>query len=158
MTNRSRSLVGCSSLPPIRFHDLRHTFATLQLAAGTNPKIVSEVLGHKEIAITLDRYSHALPTMQATAMARLDAILGRGDDAPSGAESDKGSTKGSPTPAEASERPDPSVDRAGNGEIGTAYRMLVGSSHAAHHAHQRFSWDAWATWVASHKGSNKGSG
>lgn len=42
---------------------------------------MSEVLGHKEIAITLDRYSHALPTMQAKAMARLDAILGRGDDA-----------------------------------------------------------------------------
>lgn len=77
---------------------LRHTFATLQMAAGTNPKIVSEVLGHKEIAITLDRYSHALPTMQATAMARLDAILGRGDDAPPAAESDKGSNKGLPHP------------------------------------------------------------
>jgi hypothetical protein len=93
---------------------------------GTNPKIVSEVLGHKEITITLDRYSHALPTMQATAMARLDAILGRGDDAPPAAESDKGSNKGSPTPAEASERPDPSVDRARNGEFGTAYRIRTG--------------------------------
>jgi hypothetical protein len=82
-----------AKLPPIRFHDLRHTFATLQLAAGTNPKIVSEVLRHKEIAITLDRYSHALPTMQATAMARLDAILGRGDDAPPVAGSDKGSNR-----------------------------------------------------------------
>ncbi len=55
---------------------------TLQLAAGTNPKIVSEVLGHMEIAIILDRYSHALPTMQAEAIARLDSILGRGDDGP----------------------------------------------------------------------------
>lgn len=45
--------------------------------AGTNPTIVSEVLGHKEIATTLDRYSHALPTMQTDAMARLDAVLGR---------------------------------------------------------------------------------
>ncbi len=54
-----------------------HTFATLQLAAGTNPKIVSEVLGHKEVAITLDRYSHALPTMHTKAIARLDAIFGR---------------------------------------------------------------------------------
>ncbi|MGH2601097.1 MAG: hypothetical protein ACRDJ9_17135, partial [Dehalococcoidia bacterium] len=51
--------------------------ATLQLAAGTNPKIVSEVLGHKEVAIILDRYSHALPTLQAKAMARLDTVLGR---------------------------------------------------------------------------------
>ena len=66
----------------VRFHDLRHTFATLQLAAGTNPKIVSEVLGHKEIAITLDRYSHALPTMQTEAMARVDALLGRGPGEP----------------------------------------------------------------------------
>jgi len=63
--------------PPIRFHDLRHTFATLQLAAGTNPKIVSEVLGHKDVPITLDRYSHAMPTMQVEAMGRLDAMLGR---------------------------------------------------------------------------------
>ena len=105
--------------------EIRRAYADA-LAAGTNPKIVSEVLGHKEIAITLDRYSHALPTMQATAMARLDAILGRGDDAAPAAESDKGSNKGSPTPAEASERPDPSVDRARNGEIGTAYRIRTG--------------------------------
>jgi hypothetical protein len=72
-----KALLRRAGLPPIRFHDLRHTFATLKLMAGTNPKIVSEVLGHKEIAITLDRYSHALPTMQTEAMARLDAVLGR---------------------------------------------------------------------------------
>ena len=89
------------------------------------------MLGHKEIAITLDRYSHALPTMQATAMARLDAILGRGDDAPPAAESDKGSNKGSPTPAEASEKPDPSADRAQSGEIGTAYRIPSKTSHVS---------------------------
>ncbi len=122
-TLQLKALLRRAGLPPIRFHDLRHTFATLQLAAGTNPKIVSEVLGHKEIAITLDRYSHALPTMQATAMARLDAILGRGDDVAPSSAADKGSNKGSPTPVEASERPDPNVDRAGNGEIGTAYRI-----------------------------------
>lgn len=89
------------------------------------------MLGHKEIAITLDRYSHALPTMQATAMARLDAILGRGDDAAPPSDGDKGSNKGSPTSAEASERPDPSVDRARNGKIGTAYRIPGESSHAS---------------------------
>lgn len=47
-----KALLRRAGLPAIRFHDLRHTFATLQLAAGTNPKIVSEVLGHKEVAIT----------------------------------------------------------------------------------------------------------
>ena len=62
-TLQLKALLRRAELPPIRFHDLRHTFATLQLAAGTNPKIVSEVLGHKEIAVTLDRYSRALPTM-----------------------------------------------------------------------------------------------
>ena len=82
MTLQLKSLLRRAGLPPIRFHDLRHTFATLQLAAGTNPKIVSEVLGHKEIAITLDRYSHALPTMQTEAMARVDALLGRGPGEP----------------------------------------------------------------------------
>ena len=55
---------------------------TLQLAAGTNPKIVSGVPGHMEIAITLDHYSHALPTMRVEAIARLDSILGLGDDGP----------------------------------------------------------------------------
>jgi Phage integrase family len=91
-----KAILRRAGLPLIPFHDLRHTFATLQLAAGTNPKIVSEVLGHKEVAITLDRYSHALPTLQTTAMARLDAILGRGDDAAPKDELDKGSNKGSP--------------------------------------------------------------
>lgn len=97
---------GPACLPPIRFHDLRHTFATLQLAAGTNRKIVSEVLGHKEVAITLDRYSHALPTLHTKAMARLDAILGRRADAAPRASGDRGSstylstssTDGSPEP------------------------------------------------------------
>jgi len=76
-TREFQPLLRAAGLPPIRFHDLRHTFATLQLSAGPNPKVVSEVLGHQEVAITLDRYSHALPTMQTEAMARLDAVLGR---------------------------------------------------------------------------------
>jgi integrase len=58
--------------------DLRHTYATLQLAAGTSPKLVAEVLGHKDVDITLNRYSHSLPTMHREAAERLDAILGRG--------------------------------------------------------------------------------
>ena len=66
-----------AGLPAIRFHDLRHTYATLQLAAGTSPKLVAEVLGHKDVGITLDRYSHSQPTMHREAAERLDAMLGR---------------------------------------------------------------------------------
>ena len=56
-----------AKLPRIRFHDLRHTHATLALAAGVHPKVVSETLGHASIVITLDTYSHAIPAMQETA-------------------------------------------------------------------------------------------
>ena len=63
-------------LPAIRFHDLRHTAATLLLGEGVNPKIVSEMLGHSSVTITLDRYSHVLPTMQDDAARRMDALLG----------------------------------------------------------------------------------
>ncbi|MBA3586373.1 MAG: site-specific integrase [Chloroflexi bacterium] len=76
-TRQLRPLLRRAELPRIRFHDLRHTFATLQMAAGTNPKIVSEMLRHKDVQITLDRNSHSLPTLQAEAMGRLDVILGR---------------------------------------------------------------------------------
>jgi integrase len=54
-------------LPQIRFHDLRHTCATLLLTKNVNPKVVSEMLGHATIAITLDTYSHVLPNMQSEA-------------------------------------------------------------------------------------------
>lgn len=62
-------------LPRIRFHDLRHTAATLLLGRGVNPKIVSEMLGHASVGITLDTYSHVLPTMQQSAAAEMDAAL-----------------------------------------------------------------------------------
>ena len=53
--------VARSELPLIRFHDLRHTCATLALQAGIHAKVVSEILGHASIGITLDTYSHAVP-------------------------------------------------------------------------------------------------
>ena len=56
-------------------HDLRHTAATLALAGGVHPKVVSERLGHSSIAITLDTYSHVLPSMQEEAAAKLGVIL-----------------------------------------------------------------------------------
>jgi integrase len=68
-------LLKREDLPRIRFHDLRHTAATLLLGRGVNPKIVSEMLGHASIGITLDIYSHVLPDMQQHAAAEMDAAL-----------------------------------------------------------------------------------
>jgi integrase len=64
-----------TSLPRIRFHDLRHAHATHMLASGVNPKVASERLGHSRIGITLDLYSHVLPGMQEDAVERVDAAL-----------------------------------------------------------------------------------
>ena len=59
----------------VRFHDLRHTFATLMLLAGVHPKIVSEMLVHSSIAFTLDVYSHVVGGWQKAAMKQLDEVL-----------------------------------------------------------------------------------
>jgi integrase len=64
-----------AGLPAIRFHDLRHTAATLLLLRGIHPKVVSEMLGHSTISMTLDTYSHVLPDMQKDATAALDRLL-----------------------------------------------------------------------------------
>ena len=69
-------LLRQANLPKIRFHDLRHTAATLLLGRGIHPKIVSEMLGHAQISVTLDLYSHVTPTMQREATDALDAVLG----------------------------------------------------------------------------------
>ncbi|MBA3689041.1 MAG: site-specific integrase [Chloroflexi bacterium] len=62
-------------LPVIRFHDLRHTAATLLLTQGINPKVVSEMLGHADIGLTLETYTHVLPDMQAQVATAMDAAL-----------------------------------------------------------------------------------
>lgn len=64
-----------AELPTIRFHDLRHTHATLALQAGVHPKVVSERLGHATVSITLDTYSHAVPAMQEDAAAKVAALI-----------------------------------------------------------------------------------
>lgn len=63
------------ALPRIRLHDLRHTWATLALQAGIHPKVVSERLGHANISITLDTYSHVSPSMGADAAETVAAII-----------------------------------------------------------------------------------
>jgi integrase len=70
-----KSLLEKAGLPDIRFHDLRHSSATMLLGMKVHPKIVQELLGHSQIAITLDIYSHVLPTMQEEAMHKIDEAL-----------------------------------------------------------------------------------
>jgi integrase len=67
--------VLAAELPIIRLHDLRHTHATLALAAGVHPKIVQERLGHANIAITLDTYSHAVPALEEQAARTVAALV-----------------------------------------------------------------------------------
>ncbi len=68
-------LLARAGLPRVRFHDLRHTHATLLLTQGVNPKVVQERLGHSQISMTLDTYSHVVPSLQRDAARRLDEVL-----------------------------------------------------------------------------------
>jgi integrase len=70
-----KSALSAAGLPEVRLYDLRHTHATLLLVLGENPKVVSERLGHSNISITLDTYSHVLPTMQEASVQRLETLL-----------------------------------------------------------------------------------
>lgn len=69
------TLLKEASLPSIRFHDLRHTAATLLLAMGVDPRTIMETLGHSQISLTLNTYSHVLPAMQREAAKRMDRAL-----------------------------------------------------------------------------------
>jgi integrase len=71
----ARSELGADILPMIRVHDLRHTHASVLLAAGTPVKVVSERLGHATVTITLETYQHIMPGMQAEAAARFAALV-----------------------------------------------------------------------------------
>lgn len=76
MIDRFNTLLKKAGLPHIRFHDLRHSAATILLSMGIHPKVVQELLGHNQISMTMDIYSHVLPTMQRDAMSKLnDAFL-----------------------------------------------------------------------------------
>lgn len=70
-----KPLLEKAGLPDMRFHDLRHTAATLMLSGGEHPKVVQEMLGHSNISMTMDTYSHVLPTMQRAAVDRLGKLL-----------------------------------------------------------------------------------
>jgi integrase len=70
-----KPLLKRAGLPEIRFHDLRHTFATLLLARGVHPTYVQRALGHASVKITLDRYSHWMPSMGRATAEAIDAAL-----------------------------------------------------------------------------------
>jgi integrase len=70
-----KKLLAKAELPDVRFHDLRHTAATLLLSLGEHPKVVQERLGHATIAVTMDIYSHLMPDMQRDAATKIDRML-----------------------------------------------------------------------------------
>ena len=70
-----KKLLKQAGLPDIRFHDLRHSAATILLSLSIHPKVVQEMLGHSQISITMDIYSHVLPTMQKEAISKLNDVL-----------------------------------------------------------------------------------
>jgi integrase len=75
--DRFKTLLKKANLPAIRFHDLRHSAATILLSMSVHPKVVQELLGHNQISMTMDIYSHVLPTMQKDAVNKLnDALQG----------------------------------------------------------------------------------
>ena len=77
-----KRLLKKAALPPIRFHDMRHTNATLMLGQGVHPKVVQERLGHSQVSITLNIYSHVLPGLGREAVERLGESLQLGDERP----------------------------------------------------------------------------
>jgi integrase len=70
-----RGHVSRSGLPKIRLHDLRHTHATLALQAGVPVKVISERLGHADVAFTMNTYAHAIPAMQAEAAVQIAGLV-----------------------------------------------------------------------------------
>ena len=77
MLHEFQRALKAAGLPKLRFHDLRHQCATLLLQKGVHPKVVSEILGHSQISLTLDTYSHVLLTLKAEAADTMQEALGR---------------------------------------------------------------------------------
>lgn len=74
-TRSFQRLLARAGLRPMRFHDLRHSCATLLLVQGVSPRVVMEILGHSQINVRMNTYSHVIPALQRDAAARLDELL-----------------------------------------------------------------------------------
>lgn len=75
VTTAFARLLKAAGLPKQRFHDLRHLCASLMLAQGVHPRVVMEQLGHSQISVTMNTYSHVAPALQREAAERMDALL-----------------------------------------------------------------------------------
>ena len=75
MTRKWRRFLTANDLRDIRLHDLRHSNATAMIAAGVNPKVVQERLGHADVSVTLNTYTHVLPQMDEEAAQKVDELL-----------------------------------------------------------------------------------
>jgi integrase len=75
MLDQLKVFLKKAGLPDIRFHDLRHSAATLLFSLGVHPKVVQEVLGHSQISMTMDIYSHVMPSMHQNAMDKLNEAI-----------------------------------------------------------------------------------
>jgi integrase len=82
ITRRFQRLLANAGLPRQRFHDLRHACASLLLAQGVPARVVMETLGHSEISLTLNTYSHVMPSVGREAAERMDQLLGTSAGAP----------------------------------------------------------------------------
>jgi integrase len=75
VTRRFQRILKAAGLPRQRFHDLRHAAASLLLAQGVAARVVMEILGHSQISLTLNTYSHVIPSLQSDAAKLMDAVL-----------------------------------------------------------------------------------
>ena len=75
ITHRFQRLLQKAGLRPMRFHDLRHACASLLLVQGVHPRVVMETLGHSQISLTMNTYSHVLPALQREAADKMEALL-----------------------------------------------------------------------------------
>jgi len=75
VTRDFKRLLKWGKLPTRRFHDLRHTTASLLLFQKVHPRVVMDLLGHSEIRVTMDLYSHVAPVLQREAADEMDALL-----------------------------------------------------------------------------------